>query len=254
MSNKLYLNKAHKTIAQLRKAGKYKGDIVLLIGDDLKDEIANHPLENKNTIIKHFPDFDRSQFVEIYKKKPLGDGREINKVFQWHKMHCFDTYFKQWKQCFYIDAGMHIYKPVEALLKLDCTDKLLAHSDAHPTYEWKLKGQFDDLQFPELYHELYTRYNLEIDYFQSTVLLYDSNIIEENTKQNLLELSNKYIHSRTNEQAIFNVYFNCMLKIWTPLQIKDHKTYFYDYWERDKLTCRDYIMLKYPKTKKFFSR
>jgi len=253
MTNKAYIEKAKVTLNQLRKIGKYKGDIIFLIGNDLKDEIQNHNIENENTIVKYFPDINRSDLVEILKKKLIGDGREITKVFQWHKLHCFDIYFKQWKKCFYIDVGMYIFKPINRILNLDCDNKLIAHSDAYPTYEWKLKSQFDLKHFPNLYKELYDKYDLEIDYFQSGILLYDTNLIEEQTKNNLLELSNKYINSRTNEQGILNIYFNCIKKAWKPIPVKDGQTYYYDYWERFNLKWHNYIMLKYPKTMKWYN-
>lgn len=245
MCNKPYLDKAKNTIDQIRNIGKYKDDIVLLIGNDLKNE--NIIIDN--VIIKYFLDIDRSDIIEILKIKPISDGREFNKIFQWHKIHIFDVYFKKWKKCLYIDAGMHIFNPIEKILNLDCFNNLVAHSDSYPTYEWKLKNQFDFKQFPELYNELYSKYDLEIDYFQSGILLYDTNIIDANTKDNLLELSNKYINSRTNEQGILNLYFNCIKKIWTPMKIKDDETYYYDYWERNNLKYSNYIMLKYPKTR-----
>lgn len=245
MCNKLYLDKAKNTINQIRNIGKYQDDIVLLIGDDLKDENINID----NVIIKYFPDIDRSAIIEILKYKPItSDGREFIKPFQWHKIHIFDTYFKRWKKCMYIDAGMHIFNPIDKIINLDCTNKLLAHSDAYPTFEWKLKLQFNENQFPDLYNELYSKYDLEIDYFQSGILLYDTNIIEENTKDDLLELSNKYINSRTNEQGIMNLYFNCIRKVWKPIKVKDEQIHYYDYWERNNLRYSDYIMLKYPRT------
>ena len=245
MSNKPYLEKAKRTIRQIREIGKYKDDIVLLIGNDLK----NDNLIIDNVIIKYFPDIDRSAIIDILKNKSVSfDGREFNKPFQWHKVHVFDMYFKKWKKCLYIDAGMYIFNPINKIINLNCENKIVAHSDAYPTFEWKLRIQFNETQFPVLYNELCTNYNLDIDYFQSGILLYDTNIIEENTKNDLLELSNKYINSRTNDQGIMNIYFICIKKIWQPIDIKDEETYYYDYWERGNLKYYDYIMLKYPKT------
>ena len=243
MCDKPYLEKAKNTIQQLRNVGKYQGDIILLVGNDLKYLIID------NVIVKYFPNIDRTEIVNILKNKPIADGREINKVFQWHKVHIFDTYFKQWKKCMYLDSGMHIFNPIERILNLDCAGKLIAHSDAYPTFIWKLKVQFDSIQFPKLYDELYSKYNLEIDYFQSGILLYDTNIIDDNTKNDILELSNKYINSKTNEQGIMNLYFNCIKNIWQPITIKDEDYYYYDYWERNNLHCNNYIMLKYPQTR-----
>lgn len=248
VTNKAYIKKAKVTLNRIRKVGNYKGDVVFLIGNDLKDEIKTHNIEKKNTFVKYFPDIDRGGIVEELKKKPTGDGREINKIFQWHKLHCFDIYFKKWKKCFYIDVGMYIFKSIDKILNLDCENKLIAHSDAYPTYERKLKSQFDSKQFPDLYKELYDKYDLESDYFQSGIMLYDTKLIVEQTKNNLLELSNKYINSITNEQGILNIYFNCIKKVWEPIVIKDEQTHYYDYWERFNLKWNNYIMLKYPRT------
>jgi len=244
MTNKPYLNKTKNTISEIRQIGQYTDDIVLLIGDDL----INDNIIIEGVIIKHFPTIDRNDIIEILRQKPISDGREINKVFQWHKIHIFDTYFKQWDKCLYIDAGMHIFKSIDKILDLDCTNKILAHSDAYPTYDWNLTIQFDSIQFPELYKELCLKYDMTVDYFQSGVLLYDTNIIEDNTKYDLIDLSNKYINSKTNEQGIMNIYFNCIKNIWEQITIKDNDTHYYDYWERFNLTRNDYIMLKYPRT------
>jgi hypothetical protein len=143
---------------------------------------------------------------------------------------------------------MKIFKPIDKIVSLNCTDKILAHSDAYPFYEWKLNIQFDSIYFPELFNELNEKYDLNRDYFQSGILLYDTKIITDNTKSDLIELSYKYINSKTNEQGILNIYFNCIKNIWKQVQIKDDETYYYDYWERDNLKYNNYIMLKYPRT------
>jgi hypothetical protein len=244
MCNEAYLEKAKSTIKQIRKVGKYKGDIVLIIGDDLKDK----NLVIEGVIVKYFPNIEKGHVLELLKDKPISDGREISKVFQWHKIHVFDTYFKQWEKCIYIDAGMHIFKPVGKIVNLKCDNKLLAHSDAYATYEWKLKDQFDNKYFPELYSELYHKYDLERDYFQSGVLIYDTNIIDANTKNELISLSDIYINTKSNEQGIMNIYFNCIKNIWEPIQTNDAKTHYYDCLERFDLKHYNYIMLKYPQT------
>jgi hypothetical protein len=248
MTNNKYLDKAKITLNSLITIGNYHDDVLILIGDDLKDIISKHNLENDNTFVKHFPDLDRHKIIEILKLNPITvDRRELNKIFQWHKIHIFDVYFKQWKKCFYIDVGMYIFKSIDKFLNLDCKNKLLAHSDSYPKYEWKLEIQFDSIIFKNLYKELNDKYNLQIDYFQSGILLYDTNIIENDTKKNLIDLSNKYINSKTNEQGIMNLYFNCIKKIWSQVAIKDNETNYYDYWERFGNKPTDYIMLKYPR-------
>jgi len=245
--NKAYLSKAKFTINQIRNIGKYSGDIVCLISTDLLNDINIVENLSNNIIVKYFPEIDRNEIIEKLKQKPIGDGREISKTVQWNKLFLFKNYFKFWKHCFYIDAGMHIFKPMDKILNLDCKNKLLAHSDAYPTYQWVLDCQFNHNQFPEIYYNLILNYDLSIDYFQSGIMLYDTNIIEDNTFNDLVELSKKYFISRTNEQGILNLYFNSDKKIWKQIEIKDNETYYYDYWNRNNLKAEDYIMLKYPK-------
>ena len=104
MSNMSFLQKTQETIKQLRQIGKYTDDIVLLIGDDLnKYNKLDKFFSDKNLIIKYFPTIDRSNEIEIYKKTPISDGREIHKTFQFHKIYCFDVFFKQWDVCFYFN-------------------------------------------------------------------------------------------------------------------------------------------------------
>ena len=93
MCNSPYLDKTKNTILQLRTIGEYKDDIVLLVGDDLKN------LSMDNVIVKYFPNIDRSDIIEILKNKPVSlDGREFSKSFQWHKIHIFDLYFNSLKK------------------------------------------------------------------------------------------------------------------------------------------------------------
>jgi hypothetical protein len=249
-SNAAYLSKCVETITQIRNVGEYSDDIVVVVGDDLESNVDELSLKMKdfNVIVKYFKENDRSEIVKILRNKPIGDGREVNKIFQWHKIFCFDVYFKQWDVCFYIDSGMKIFKPLDKFFQLDFKDSLLAHSDSFPTYEWKLSCQFDRVQFPDLYNELNKTYNLDIDYFQSGIMIYDTNIIESDTYDKLKVLGYKYINSRTNEQGILNIYFNCIKNIWKQVKIKDEETHYYDYWERDNLKYSDYIMLKYSRT------
>lgn len=96
----------------------------------------------------------------------------------------------------------------------------------------------------EIYFFQISQIKLNIDFFQSGILLFDTNIIKHNTFVELVKLSEEYFISKTNEQGIMNLYFNSKLKIWKQIQVKDDTTFFYDMWERPKYKKHDYIMLK----------
>jgi len=244
VSNQKYFSKFVETCHELVINGKYKGDICLVIGDDLKNnELLNHKIiKNNNIIIKYFPDIKfPPEFYQVNNNLKT-DGRNITKKFQWHKLHLFNTYFKKWNGIFYIDCGMKILDNIKPMLQINYHKKLLAHSDAYPTYERKLSSQFDSSK-KQIYYNLSKKYNLNIDYFQTGILLYDTDIIKKNTFNDLLKIAIEYPISTTNEQGIMNIYFNCQKKIWEQIKLKNNETNFYDYWSRNK-NDNKYIIVK----------
>jgi hypothetical protein len=243
--DKNYFNKFVTTCSQLIHSGKYNGNICLVVGDDLhNDEMLECEFIKKNNIIiKHFPNIQFSnEFIEV-NNKINSDGRNIKKKFQWHKLHLFNVFFKQWNYMFYLDCGMNIYHDISPILDEVTENTLLAHSDAYPLYEWKLHVQFDKDNI-DYFGKLNNKYNLNIDYFQTGMMLYDTRIIENDTYDNLLQLSHEYPISRTNEQGIIALYFTNVKPLFKQIKTHDEYTYFYDCVSRNK--NNKYIMLKIP--------
>ena len=143
--NKVYFDKFIYTCNQLLTNGKYKGNICLVIGDDLLyDELLDCDIiKNNNIIIKHFPDIKFLNDFLIINNTIYTDGRHLTKKFQWHKLHLFNTFFKQWNYIFYLDCGTTIFSDILPIINEITENTLLAHSDAYPYYEWKLHTQFD---------------------------------------------------------------------------------------------------------------
>jgi hypothetical protein len=132
-------------------------------------------------------------------------------------------------------------------LSLDCKDSILAHYDGYPNNnDWKLRRQFDDKQFPEIFSELEKEFDLDNDYFQATMFVYDTSLLKDDTFDEIIKLSKKYFISKLLDQGIVNLYFNNKkyYNVWKQIQIKDDETFYYDYTERDGLKYTDYIMLK----------
>ena len=241
--DKNYFNKFVTTCNQLINIGKYVGNICLVVGDDLhNDEMLDCEfIKNNNILIKYFPNIPFSnEFLEINNKINT-DGRNITKRFQWHKLHLFNVFFKLWNYMFYVDCGMTIFDDISPILAEATEKTLLAHSDAYPSYEWKLHVQFDKENI-EYFSNLNNKYNLDIDYFQTGMMLYDTRIIEEDTYDNLLHLSYEYPISRTNEQGIIALYFTNIKPLFKQIKTHNESTYFYDCLSRD--TNNKYIMLK----------
>jgi hypothetical protein len=234
-----YLDKFFDTCKTLIDVGEYEGDIVLIVGNDINlDALKTHPFikSHKQILIKWCPDvvFHREVSAKIDKTNTQC-GKFGYKLFQYHKYHLFTPFFKRWRYVLYIDCGAKIYNNIAPILKTATPDTLLAHSDAYPTYQWKLSYQFINTDGMD--------WNLETDYFQSTIMLFDTNIIEDDTFQQLYELTEKYPVSKTNDQGILNLYYICIKRKWKQIPMGDETTYYYDFNLRHD--NKPYIMTKY---------
>ena len=241
--NKNYFNKFLNTCNQLVTNGRYSGDICLVIGDDLlNDPLLSHPVITSNNIqIKHFPDIKfPDSWVDVNKSLVTTNGGNITKTFQWHKLYLFNTWFRKWDFMFYIDCGITIFSDVTPILNLKTQGKLMAHSDAFPTYEWKLGCQFENMD--PYYADMSSKYSLDVDYFQTTVMLLDTTIIRDDTFDKLYDLTLEYPISRTNDQGIIALYFTKTHPVWEQIPVGDENTMYYDYLQRG--SNKPYIMLK----------
>jgi len=244
LCNKAYFDKFIYTCNQLVTNGKYNGNICLVIGDDLQGNplLECDTIKNNNVIIKHFPNFAFSSRFITLQNSLQRPPHWFHKLFQYHKFHLFNTFFKKWKTILYLDCGITIYSDVSLIINERTENALVAHSDGYPTYQWKLSGQFDHTK-PEYFTKLKQKFNLNIDYyFQTTVMLYDTSIITNDTYNNLLALLSEYPICITNDQGIIALYFTLIRPVFKQLKIKNDDTYFYDYLSRNN--SYKYIMLK----------
>lgn len=240
--NKAYFDKFLYTCNLLVTNGNYTGDICLIIGNDLQNDplLQSAFFSKYNIKIVYFPEIIvNDKFIETQRNLKRAD-HWFGKLFQYYKLYLFNTFFKQWNYIFYMDCGITIFSDITPILNEATPNTILGHSDAYPIYEWKLNIQFD--QTHELFSTLQSKYNLSIDYFQTTIMLYDTNIIENNTFDDLYKLMLEFPISNTNDQGIIALYFTNCKPLYKQLRIKNDTTYFYDYLSRDKKS--PYIMLK----------
>jgi hypothetical protein len=223
---------------------EHSGDICIVIGDDLlNSEKLKHPLlQQENIFIKHFPDISFTEkFLQVFNSLDRPPHWKT-KIFQYHKFYLFDTFFKKWNYIFYLDSGVTVFNSILPILESAKSNKFFAHSDAYPFYQWKLKDQFIDGN--ETYNNLIQKYNLEVDYPQTTIMLYDTSIIKEDTFTNLVNLAEEYNISKTNDQGIIALYFTTIEKLWEQICLGDDKTWFYDYMLRPEKRSKSHILLK----------
>ena len=250
LTDKNYLEKFERTIAQARDVGTWTGDIVCIATKDAFGDRTFRAICGKHNVEPfHAQAFDTSRIVQHIKANPFAqsDGRELRKLVQWEKMHVFDPFFaKRWSRVFYIDAGLSIYSDLSKFttaLPAETGGMLYAHSDAFPTYANTLRCQFDANggKNEALREKLENQFNLAADYFQTCVLVFDPRAIPVTAKDELQRIMNAYPICRTNEQALCNLYFSGR---WKQLPIADDEGHLlYDFHRRKKGS--KYVMLKY---------
>ena len=248
MTNESYSAKCLRTVWECRNIGKYFGDIVLISHPELQENAGYiQSCASLRATPVFFPLIDLKHILAKIQECPLNDtdGRELKKTFQWQKIHIFNTYFKKWKTLFYIDAGMRIIQDINIFFTFPRPTSILAHCDTYPVYDLCIMNQFNRTARPELFAELSATYNLNRTVYQTGIMLFHTDIIQENTVDELLLLANKYPISRTNEQGIMNLYFIDKL---SQVPVYRENRFLYDFWERFGLHGSKYTMLKYPTT------
>jgi len=251
--NTPYLASALKTIHQVRTVGKYNGDIVFFHGNDISNDNESiiRMIENYDVKVKYFPNIDTDYVSEVLNRAKELAYPAKQKIFQFHKFYTFDVYFKQWDRVLYLDCGIHVYGDIQRMFNIDCTNCFMAHSNPYPQHYglWKLDHEFELRNEPEIVEKLFKNFDMSLeDYFQSTIMLFDTVVIKEDTVSKLIELMNEYPISNANDQGILNLYFIFISKTWKLIPTMDEEGYLYDWWEREQHKCNEYVLLKYPQT------
>jgi hypothetical protein len=227
--------------------GKFEGPIFLLAADDLKASplLWQSPLIQSGRVspIVDLPDL---YFPPEFMEKWRNINREphwTRKIIQFNKFYLFHMRFKQYDYVLYLDCGIHVLAPVAPMLAEAEPGTLLAHSDAYPDYKWTLDSQFDKTkpEFLELVRNYGQGGGLWMDYFQTTMMLFSTQIIHDDTLNDLYQLALKYPISITNDQGIIALYFTCIIPVFRQLRIYNGEIHLYDYMFRE---TKNYIMVK----------
>ena len=251
VTNLPYIEKAMKSIKEARKVGGWQDDIVLLVPHALliHSELCTFAGEF-SVELRELPDRDCSPLLEIWRghEHHIDYPYVMGRQFIFMKYYVFDTYFRKWDMVFYIDAGATILGSLQRF-KEACPPEqcIYAHSDGYPLYEWTLKTQFClDFFDEETRNTLISTYELNRDYFQTTMFIYDTAILEEDTVERLFAFSKKFQAQRRIDQGSMNLYFNCQRGLWKQIPLRDDEGFLYDFFERGSYNRHDYALLKYP--------
>jgi len=243
IANNSFISEFKKSAQQLLNNGLFRGDIVLIIGDDLNEDVIisdSFFIDNKIEIVK-FKNIEFSNNTRNSLESVKTDGRNITKKFQWHKLHIFNVFFKKWDYVFYLDCGMKIHQDVSPILNLRKENSIVAQSDNIPDNGWNLGVQFDKTN--PLFQSLNENFNLGIDYFQSGLMLFDSNLITDTLFDEFIKLVDEYPITKTNEQSYIALYFTNIKKVWCATPLGDEEKYYYHPFRIGK--DKNYIITKY---------
>jgi len=249
-----YFNRAKKTIIDVRTRGHWSGVIVLIVIDF---EPNKNFIDFYNVSVVKFPVIDKTNLInKIGKYFSNSDGRELNKLNQWEKMHVFDNYFMKWDRVIYMDAGLRVFDSLQYLLNLDYKNKILAPNDAapykNPNKIFKNQISFDNLENIEKLKKDFGEGIFDSEYFLNCIWIYDTNILKICNKEQLINAMNEYPLCKTNEMTVMNLLFHFKYKLWEEFPIVNNNgKYLFEWCEtnhKHHTTWRDYCYIKYPCT------
>ena len=254
LCDEAYWSKAKRTIVDLRSAGAWTGDLILVAVDFVPNKTwcAFHRVE-----VVSFPRIPTAALIAAYRATPLStpthDRREFDKVTQWEKLHLFDPFFRRWERVVYADAGLRILGDVSSFLSLEWRGRFLAQDDT-----WNNGNTFalqlETRNNPEALSRLTRTYGSEMltsSYFLNCMWIYDTAILDRVSKSRLIDVMNAYPLWRTNEMGVMNVVLHFQQGLWTPFPlVAANGRFLFDWCELNRAgtVWSQYCALKYPVT------
>jgi hypothetical protein len=237
-------------IRLVRCVGLYEGPIVVLYtGMRAKIEptftefnvILQDALELFPTNMRHAP------------SPPCGiDGDEdrtkrVTRSFAYYlKLSIFSSYFKQWNRVLWLDARNQIHYTLAPFFKdINSTGVLLANPDAwpRPSNLWPTRSQFFSDCNPKLFNQLNKRYDLDREHFQSTLMLFDTSIIDDtNTLINLAKLYQDFGVINSGDQGILSLHFSQDRQVYQHLPYRLSNTLMVPYDFKPRIKGARYIV------------
>lgn len=215
-----YFGKAIQTIRDIRGIGQWSGDLVLIsVGFTPPQDLC----EKYGVQTVQFPNIPIQSLIDYYKANPLSiatlDARETKKGTQWEKLHVFDVYFRQWDCVLFMDAGLRVLDSVDAFFSLNWKGRIMALDDTWNDPNKKFRCQVEMTNNPSAVEALISTYGagiLDESYFLNCIWIFDTSLITDSSKQEMVDIMNKYPVWRTNEMGVMNIFFHFHLRAWTP--------------------------------------
>jgi hypothetical protein len=249
-----YLHKAIQTIKDIRGVGQWTGDIVLItVGFTLAEDVQKMFSITTKTFIPIQTDSILAHFRANPFTVPTCDGREFKKCTQWEKLNVFDYYFCRWERVFFVDAGLRLLDGVENFLSLEWRGRFLAPDDTWNDPCKTFRCQVEIPKNEEHIQVLDSKYRNILDqkYFLNCIFIFDTSLLDTNSKEEMVMIMNTFPIWRTNEMGVMNIYFTFNLNVWTPFPtLAKNGKYLFDWCEYNRSSTRwyNYCALKYPVT------
>ena len=250
-----YFPRARRTIGDLRGAGGWDGEVVVLAvgfrppADDL--DAARVTCRG----VDHLDTDGLVASLRAHPIRPMADGRHFGKLAQWDKLQVFEPWIRQWERAIYLDAGLRVLDRVDALLALDWRGRLIAPDDALPGDNGRrFRCQLDLDANPPVRDRLLADFGegiLDSRYFLNCLWIFDTRLVERCARADLEDSMNRYPISLTNEMAIMNLHFAFRHRVWQPLPERDangKRLFGWSELDHPGTTWRDFRLLKYPVT------
>lgn len=212
LADESYVEQAKQLFSSVYWNAGWKGDYMLLA----------HEIPEKK--LKWF----RNKGILIKKCKPINP-----KDMRFSKFYIFTPEFKKWENIVFLDSDIIVMASIQGLA--DVIGFYAVH-DLFPT----IKNQFPFKNKNKgLYKVFKKEYNLKEDNFNGGVMAFSTNLIGDNSFNELRRLANKYlVFSQPGEQGAINLLF---YKKWNKLPVAYNFNPF--------LFKHPYLTKKDPKTK-----
>ena len=249
-----YLDKAIRTIRDIRGVGQWRGEITLItVGFTLDEEIK----KRYSITTTSFPSIATDSLLSYLRSNPFTvptcDGREFKKCTQWEKLHVFDRFFFQWERVIFVDAGLRLLDSVENLLSLEWRGRFVAPDDTWNDESKRFRCQLELPKNEKYLEVLQSTYGSILDekYFLNCIFIFDTSLLTVESKEEMVMIMNMFPLWRTNEMGVMNVFFTFSLKVWSPFpMIAKNGKYLFDWCEYNRPSTKwyNYCGLKYPVT------
>lgn len=249
-----YLNKAIRTIKDIRGVGQWAGDLVLItVGFTLDEESK----KKYSITTASFPDIDTDSLLSHFRANPFTvptwDGREHKKCVEWEKLNVFDCFFCRWERIIFVDAGLRLLDGVDNFLCLEWRGRFLAPDDTWNDPSKTFRCQIEIPKNEEHIRVLDSTYGNILDqkYFLSCIFIFDTSLLTAESKEEMVMIMNTFPIWRTNEMGVMNIFFTFYLKVWSPFPMRARNGKFlFDWCEYNRPSTRwyEYCALNYPVT------